>query len=492
MDGKDLAHQLGERVKELTALHGVARLMLTVAESYHETLAAVAALLPPAVQFPALATACVTYRERAHATPGHTATAWTLRAPFTTSDGSQGAVEVAYREAAPFLDEERALLESIAEMLQVALDRHHTEERLRQANQRFELALETAQMGVWEWDVAQNWARWSRPLARMFGLDGEEGPMGAQRELVHPDDRDALFDRLNRAADGADDLRHLEFRMARPGGGWRSMMASARVIREPPARATRIIAALLDVSERRALEEGLRQAQKVEALGQVASGVAHDFNNLFTVLLSGTELLLRGLPHDHHLYEIVQDMGTASQSAHGLATQLLAFSRKAAYHPAPVDVTALVQRLLPLLVRIAGVDIQVRVEAAPDAGVVWADPAQIEQVVLNLFVNARDVSAGGSITMTTAAVDGAVASSWGARPEPHVAIAVRDSGPGLAPGIRDKIFEPFFTTKEPGKGTGLGLAVVSSVARQWRGHVQVDSEPGQGCCFRVLLPRLPG
>ncbi|MCC6999028.1 MAG: PAS domain S-box protein [Deltaproteobacteria bacterium] len=489
---RELGQRLGERVKELTALHGVARLLLGGGGHLDQTLDAVVALLPPAMQFPALATAAVRCGARLHASAGHRATPWMLSADFACADGTAGRIEVAYQEERGFLPEEQAVLDSTAEMLRGELERRSAEARLLQAHERFDLALDTAQMGVWEWDVEHDQVRWSHQLSRMCGLDHDAGGMGAQRALVHPDDRDRLFERLRRAADGADDLQHLEFRFARPGGGWRSMLASARIVREPPARATRIIAALLDVSERRALEDGLRQAQKVEALGQVASGVAHDFNNLFAVLLSGSELLLGGMRPDDPRYELVKDMRTASESAHGLATQLLAFSRKAAYSPAAVDVSALVHKLRPLLVRIAQHQVELRLEVAPGAGMVWADPAQVEQVVLNLFVNARDASReGGVVTISTAALDGPAASRWGARPEPHVVLAVEDCGPGLAPGIRERIFEPFFTTKEPGKGTGLGLAVVASVARHWQGHVQVDSEPGRGCCFRVLLPRLP-
>jgi len=489
-------HALAERMKELRALHATAQLVMADHLEIDTLLDSVARLLPPAMQYPEVSTACVRYGGQDFCTFGHEKTPWMLVSEFVTVDGVRGEVEVAYHKErpesvrGPFLAEEVALLTSIGEMLKGAIERRRAKEQQALLDERLGFALGAADMGVWEWDVITNNVTWSEQVARMTGLDVMFGTFGQYSVLVHPEDRDSVYTRLERAANGRDDLKELSFRLRRPQGGWRHMAVRARIERQPRQRATKIVAALIDVSERRALEESLRQAQKVEVLGQIASGVAHDFNNVVTVLIGNAHLLRNSLPPE------VPGRGRAdasrAPSGHGrsLSTQLLNFARQAIFNPSRVDVCALVERMKPLIVRIAGRPrITTVIDLDAEAGMLWADPVQIEQLIFNLVINARDAMPdGGTLEVRTNVEERANAEG---DTTSYVCIEVRDTGLGIAPEAKKRLFEPFFTTKAPGKGTGLGLAVVAGTVRQWNGIIEVDSEPGIGSTFRVLFPRLP-
>ena len=366
-------------------------------------------------------------------------------------------------------------------------------ERLRLAQERLDLALEVASLGLWEWDVASDMLTSWRTRSNATGAPMRQATLSAQLELVHPEDRDRLRQRLEHAAEGGDDLESLAFRMLAPDGGVRHMLGSARVMRLAGERATCILAALIDVTERRALEENLQHAQKVECLGQVAGGVAHDFRNLLTVMLAGSQMLLEEMPQGHPWREIVEDIHAASERGEALTQQLLTFSRKASSQPAVVDVCDLIVKLEPLLRRVTQGDIALRLRLDSSAGQVFADPTQIEQVVMNLIFNARDaMPSGGTVTVGARAAElsAELTETSDARGTQFAVIEVQDTGGGIDPTVQARIFEPFFSTKEAGKGTGLGLAMVANAARQWGGLVQVESTPGQGATFRVLLPRL--
>jgi two-component system, cell cycle sensor histidine kinase and response regulator CckA len=250
-----------------------------------------------------------------------------------------------------------------------------------------------------------------------------------------------------------------------------------------------------DVTDRKRLEAELRQAHKMDAVGRLAGGVAHDFNNLLTVINGYGDVALGTLGADHPVRPLVEEIRKAGDRAAGLTRQLLAFSRKQMLQPKVLDLGGLVADLGRMLRRVIGEDVELVLRPGPGPTWVTADPGQLEQVVMNLAVNARDaMPRGGRLTIETRAAepDPAVLAETGeARPGPHVLLAVSDTGCGMDEVTKARVFEPFFTTKELGKGTGLGLATVYGIVRQSGGHIAVDSRPGHGTTFRVYLPAAP-
>ncbi|MFH1153350.1 MAG: PAS domain S-box protein [Pseudomonadota bacterium] len=248
-----------------------------------------------------------------------------------------------------------------------------------------------------------------------------------------------------------------------------------------------------DITRQRNLEQQLHQSQKLESIGRFSGGIAHDFNNILTTVIANAGLILDDLPQDDPLREELEDIRTAGERGASLTRQLLAFSRKQVLQPTLVNLNEVALGMEKMLRRMIGEDIALKTVLAPDLGLVRADVGQIEQVLMNLAVNARDaMPRGGTLTLETAnlLVDEAYAAAHlDLVPGPHVLLAVSDTGCGMTSQVREQIFEPFFTTKEKGKGTGLGLSTVYGIIRQSNGTIGVYSEPGLGTRFRIHLPR---
>jgi PAS domain S-box-containing protein len=325
-------------------------------------------------------------------------------------------------------------------------------------------------------------------LIEASGLDEVAGR--CVYDLVSPEHRGSVRALTQDVFDGR--AGTLEFEIVGLRGRRRWLDTHAVPLRDASGRVSAALAIARDITERRDLEERYRQAHKMEAVGRLAGGIAHDFNNLLNVILGYGELLLKRLPVDDPQRRNAAEIHKAATRSADLVRQLLAFSRRQVLRPAAVDLRAVVAGLEGMLRRSIREDIELRCELAPELGRVWADRGQLEQVIVNLVVNARDAMPdGGTLTIAAANVercDGAAAGVH-VRHGDYVRLVVSDTGEGMDASTQARVFEPFFTTKEQGKGTGLGLATVYGIVKQSGGYIWLRSEPGAGTTFTIWLPR---
>ena len=323
---------------------------------------------------------------------------------------------------------------------------------------------------------------------QLFGYSREEHLRLSPMEMIVPDDPAVLFRLLERMR--GDQSVTFEATAVCQGGHRLPIEVSARAMRWRGGRA--VLAIARDVTARRQLEAQLRQAQKMETIGRLAGGVAHDFNNLLTAIIGHAELAQLGLPKDDPTQDHLEQILEAVRRAALLTRQLLAFSRRQLLQPRLVDLNQLVRGMDRWLRRSLGADVELEAVTGDEPLTVRVDPVQIEQVVVNLAVNARDaMPAGGRLTLRTSRlrVAGTEAPPAAALPPGDYAVLeVADTGPGLSEEARGHLFEPFFTTKEPGKGTGLGLATAYGIVRQHQGCITARSAPGRGATFTICLP----
>ncbi|HEY6010016.1 MAG TPA: ATP-binding protein, partial [Nitrospirota bacterium] len=275
-------------------------------------------------------------------------------------------------------------------------------------------------------------------------------------------------------------------------GGTRHLEIRSYPIADSSGKIVSVIETSNDVTETKKLEDQLRQAQKMEAIGTLAGGVAHDFNNILTAIIGYGNIIKLKMASGDPLQKSIDQILAVSDRAARLTQGLLAFSRKQAINTRPLDVNAIVRNVESLLRRVIGEDIELTFRLAETSLTVMADSGQIEQVLINLAVNARDaMPEGGAFIITTGEMDSAehpIGADWTGKPGRYAVISVSDTGEGMSEKTREKIFDPFFTTKEPGKGTGLGLAIVYGIVKQHDGSINVYSELGKGTTFRIYLP----
>jgi two-component system, cell cycle sensor histidine kinase and response regulator CckA len=386
-------------------------------------------------------------------------------------------------------DGEPALLATVVDVT----ERKRAEEDLRASEQRFRQMAENIKEAFIVVELPSN-----RPLylSRMWeeisgrSIEPDHADSRPWTDAIHPDDRASVHMAQN-AIERGEPVSHT-FRIVRPDGSVRWARARTFPVRDTDGHIYRLVGLVEDITEIKLTEQQLLQAQKMEAVGRLAGGIAHDFNNLLTAINGYAELVVNSLGPDHPATPDVQQIHSAGRSAETLTRQLLAFSRRQILQPQIIDLNRVVQRAESLLRRVIGEDITLLVKLTTPLARVNADPGQIEQVIMNLVVNARDaLKDGGALTIETANVtlDKKYAARHpGATAGPHVMVAVSDTGTGMDEATQKRLFEPFFTTKELGKGTGLGLAMVYGIVKQSRGSIWVYSEPGHGSTFKMYLP----
>ncbi len=426
-------------------------------------------------------------------------------ASFAIVDGGRtiGAFNIYAERPGAFDSEECRLLDELAGDIGFAIgihrreqQRQHAEAERRAAEDRFRQLAEAIQQVFWMTDAHGTLLYVSPAFETIFGrsCDSVAASPSLWMDSVHPDDRErveqAAYARLRRG--DYDEV----YRIVRPDGAVRWIRDRAFHVYDESGEVHRMVGTAADVTEQRQLEEQLQQAQKMEIVGRLAGGVAHDFNNLLTVINGMADLMLGELAEDDPTRRDLTQIRQAGERAAALTGRLLAVSRRQILKPEIVDLGAVVTGLRDMLQRLVGEEVDLVLELAPDLVSVKADPGQLEQVVLNLVVNARDAMPdGGTLTIETRTVhlDAVYAAEHpGTRPGPHAMLAVRDTGVGMDESIRRRIFEPFFTTKAHGKGTGLGLSMVYGIVKQSGGSIWFHSEPGHGSRFTIYLPHVGG
>jgi PAS domain S-box-containing protein len=374
-------------------------------------------------------------------------------------------------------------------------DRRRAEDALRASEARFRQLAEHIHEAFFVIEMPSGQALYISPTwGEIWGRSVDAAYADSQLwfNAIHPDDRAEVV--AGQAAIGRGQPATNVFRVQRPDGSERWVRGRTFPVVDASGVVYRMVGVAEDITELRKTEDQLLKAQKMEAVGRLAGGIAHDFNNVLTAIFGYVEMVVEDLPSGSQARADLDEVLKAAGRAASLTRQLLAFSRQQVLQPTVLQINDVVQDLEKMLRRVIGEDLELRVTLAPDAGKVRADVGQLEQVVLNLAVNARDaMPTGGKLTIET--VNAGLTEAYADAHQPvvpgaYVMLAVSDTGVGMSPEVRARVFEPFFTTKEQGKGTGLGLSTVYGIVKQSGGYVWVYSEPGRGATFKIYLPRV--
>jgi two-component system, cell cycle sensor histidine kinase and response regulator CckA len=410
-----------------------------------------------------------------------------LGVPLRVGRTVVGVLGLAYQEPGRlFGSSELALLERFAQLASLALENARLYEEVRRSDEMHRRVLENSHDLVSLIDLEGRITYANAAHERVLGYAPEELVGMYAVDLLDPEDPPP-------ALEGAPPPMPVR-RLRRKDGSWALLEGSTVLLRNQAGDPELSLVFARDVSDRERVAEQLRQAQRMESIGRLAGGIAHDFNNLLTAIGGYAELSALDLAagETEAVHESIEQVRRAAGRAAELTTQLLAFSRKQVLHPHPLDLNEVVSDMAAMVTRLLGEDIVLSWELEPELCTVLADPAQIEQAVLNLAINARDaMPTGGNLTIRTGNLEvrsGQSPPHPELQPGPYATLTVRDTGAGMESGLAERIFEPFFTTKDVGEGTGLGLATVHGIVSQSGGTIWVKSKPGEGATFTICLP----
>ncbi len=406
-------------------------------------------------------------------------------------DGSHIDVEVTTHDVN--FDGRRARLELANDVT----ERIKAQKGMYESEERFRLLAKATNDAIWDWDLKTNNLWWNDGFESITGFARAhiEASIEWWGNNIHPEDRDRIVAEVEETVRSGHESWSGEYRFGKSDGTYAFVLDRGYVIRDDDGTPVRMVGGMTDLTERRSLEEQLRQSQKMEAIGQLAGGIAHDFNNLLTVINGYSEMLLRRDFGDERARSALTGVHEAGKRAESLTRQLLAFSRRQPLNPSVVDLNGLLGSLWKMLDRLIGDDIELDAKFADDVARVKVDAGQYEQVLINLAVNARDAMPDGGLLLIETRnilLDDTYREIYPeVIPGRYVETSVSDTGIGMSKELIERIFEPFFTTKKVGKGTGLGLATVFGIVKQSGGHITVYSEIGVGTTFKIYLPALP-
>ena len=496
-DRERLLRELQERAKELTCLYRLSK-SIQARDTVNELLRDAVELIPQGWLYPEITCSRVRFEGQEFVTNSFKETPWRQACDIVIRGESRGSVEVYLLEErpaadeGPFLKEERHLIEGIAHNLGVAIQRRMAAESLVNSERRYRELVDGARDVIFALTPEGIITSLNPAFEQITGMPAADWIGKQFTDLVHADDVERVRVEFKSSLAGQP-VQGPPVRLRAANGDYRfgEVNIAPRI---ENGRVTSVFGIGRDVSDRVSLENQLRQAQKMEAVGRLAGGVAHDFNNMLGVIIGYGQLLQIKVPHNSEMGDQLNEVVLAAQRAAGLTRQLLAFSRKQVLQPAVLNLNTTVVDLEKLLQRLIGEHIQLNTRLDPELGQTRMDPSQLEQVIVNLAVNARDAMAnGGHLTIEThnVVLGKEYTGKHGVTLQgPHILLAVSDTGCGMSAATRERIFEPFFTTKEEGKGTGLGLATVYGIVNQSGGFIWVYSELGQGTTFKIYLPRV--
>lgn len=372
-------------------------------------------------------------------------------------------------------------------------ERRRVDEAIRVSEERFRLVTRAANDVIWDWDFAHQTIWWNEGIERVFGYRRDALPPGEESWVnhIHPDDKNWLLANVAEFLEGPGTNWDAEYRFIKADGETAYVYDRGFVIRNSEGQPLRMLGSMLDLTEKRQLEQRLRESQKLEAMGQLTGGVAHDFNNLLTVILGNAEIMSDQLPSNTPLRAMAEMTVKAAERGAELTSRLLAFARRQTLLPKVVDANALIASCEPLFRRTLTENVQIVLQPAQGLWPIEVDPGQLEVALLNLVINARDaLPSGGQISISTRNLQAAPqVQADTVRQEAHVEIVVTDNGEGMDRAVVSRAFEPFFTTKEIGKGSGLGLSMVFGFVKQSAGNIRIESEPGVGTSVHLIFPR---